>query len=333
MNLITGATGHIGNVLARELVNRGEQVRTLILPGEDLSPIEDLDLEIQYGNILDRSALSKAMKGVECVFHLAGIISITSGNQSLIQEVNVQGTKNVMECAMDAGVKKVIYTSSIHAFKRIPHGTTIDESTPIDPDSAIAAYDHSKAEATLLVLELVKKGLPAVITCPTGVIGPCDFKTSEMGGLFRDWLTHKVTFMIEGKYDFVDVRDVVQGLILARDKGKVGQLYILSGELIRISDLWNLAKELLSPQSKLLNIPTSLALIAASAAEKYYKITRSTPKFTRYSIETVNSNAVISNKKARYFLGYRPRSMTETVKDTVLWWKSRFSHAEIKKKN
>ena len=206
-------------------------------------------------------------------------------------------------------------------FKRIPHGTTIDENIPIEPATNIAAYDKSKAEATLYVLEKVKQGLPAVIACPTGVIGPYDFKKSELGELVNDWMLHKVNFMIEGSYDFVDVRDVVQGLILARDKGKIGQLYILSGELIRVSDLWKLVQELLSFKSILVNIPTSLAKFFAFFAQYYYSISKTKPKFTDYSIETLHSNAVISNLKARNILGYRPRRLRETIRDTFDWWK------------
>ena len=321
MNLVTGATGHIGNVLVKELVDRGESVRVLVLPGEDLTPIAATGAESIYGNILDPGCLADAFKNVETVCHLAGIISISTGQDDFVHSVNVEGTRNMVEAARIAGVKKFVYTSSIHAFKRIPHGMVIDESTPIDPRYNVAAYDRSKAEATVLVLENVKKGLPAVIVCPTGVIGPYDFKGSEMGELMNGWMVNKVNYMINGSYDFVDVRDVVQGLIQARDKGKVGQLYILSGELIRVSDLWNIVKELLSVKSRLVNIPIWLAKFVAFFTEWYYKITRTKPKFTQYSVETLQTNAVISNTKARLNLGYSPRTLRESVQDTINWWK------------
>ncbi len=321
MNLVTGGTGHIGNVLVKELIRRGESVRVLVLPGEDLAPIEGLDLEIHYGNILDPDCLADAFAGVETVFHLAGIISISSGQDDFVHEVNVEGTRNIIKAAMKADVKRFIYTSSIHAFKRIPHGMVIDETTPIDPKFNVAAYDRSKAEATLLVQEKVKEGLPAVIVCPTGVIGPFDFKGSELGELMNGWMLKKVNYMINGSYDFVDVRDVVQGMIQAREKGKTGQIYILSGELIRVSDLWSIVKELLSVKSRLVNIPIKLARFFAFFAEQYYKITRTKPKFTQYSIETLQSNAVISNEKARNSLGYTPRRIRESIRDTLNWWK------------
>ena len=319
MNLVTGATGHIGNVLVKELLKRKEDVRVLVLPGEDLSPLEGLNVEIFEGNVLDIDSIEPAIKGVDNVFHLAGIISIMSGQNEIVHDVNVNGTRNMAKVARAAGVKRFIYTSSIHAFKREKHGIVIDEKVPIDPNLAIAAYDRSKAEATLSVLAEVQLGLPAVIVCPTGVIGPYDYKGSEIGVLIQEWMVHKVDFLIEGCYDFVDVRDVVQGMISARDRGTIGQIYILSGELIKVVDVWRMVKELVNLKARFIQIPTKLALFSAKLAEIYYSLSHAKPRFTAYSIETLHSNAVISNLKARNSLGYSPRSLKETISDTVQW--------------
>ena len=270
LNLVTGGTGHIGNVLVKELLHRNEKVRVLILPNEDLTPIENLDVEIVFGNVCDYDSLVPAMVGVDYVYHLAGIVSILSGSDPLVTDVNVRGTQNIVKTAHEAGVKKMVYTSSIHAFKRMPHGITIDEEIPIDPKENLAAYDHSKAEATLAVIAETKKGFPAVIVCPTGVIGPYDFKGSELGVLVDGWLSNSINFLIDGEYDFVDVRDVVQGMIKAREKGRVGQIYILSGHLIRVIDLWRLVKELVQYPARMINIPTRLAKFVAWFAEKYF---------------------------------------------------------------
>jgi len=323
VNLVTGATGHIGNVLVRELVKRGESVRALVLPEEDLTPLNDLDIEIVTGNVLDKESLLPAFKGIDHVFHLAGIISIMPGKDDFVHDVNVNGTYNMIETAKNQRIKKFIHTSSIHAFKRIPHGVTVDENVPIDPETAVAAYDQSKAEATLAVLEAARQGLPAVVVCPTGVIGPYDYKGSEMGTLIQDWMQHKVNFLIEGNYDFVDVRDVVQGMILARENGRIGQVYILSGELIRVRDLWKLVKELMDVRSYIINIPVRFAAFVARFTQFYYRLTRSKPRFTTYSIDTLHTNAVISNSKARTILGYRPRSLRDSIFDTVKWWQDR----------
>jgi dihydroflavonol-4-reductase len=323
MNLITGATGHIGNVLVRELVKRGEKVRIFVLPNEDLSSISDLRIEIFRGNILDKESIAPAMRGVETVFHLAGIISIMPGRNQLVHDVNVIGTMNMVDCAKAVGVKKFIHTSSIHAFIRVKHGIVIDETIPIDPECTIAEYDKSKAEATLAVLAEVKNGFPAVVVCPTGVIGPFDFKESEMGVLIQEWMSQKLNFLIEGEYDFVDVRDVVSGMILARNKGIPGQVYILSGELIKVSDIWKLVKELVTFSSKAINIPLFLAKFIAQITQVFYQLTKTKPRFTTYSIDTLQTNAVISSAKARSFLGYKPRALRESIRDTVNWWKQK----------
>jgi len=320
LNLVTGGTGHIGNILIKELLRRNEKVRALILPNEDLTPIENLDVEIVYGNVCDFNSLLPAMAGVDYVYHLAGIISIMSGSDPIVQEVNVKGTANIVRAAHESGVKKLVYTSSIHAFKRMPHGITINEEIPIDPKENIAAYDHSKAEATLAVIAEAEKGFPAVIVCPTGVIGPFDYKRSELGTLVDGWSSKNLNFLIEGEYDFVDARDVVQGMIKARERGRVGQIYILSGHLIRVVDLWRLVKELVQFPSRQINIPLNLARFVARFAEKYFALTHTKPSLTSYSIETLQTNAVISSAKANLELGYSTRSLRETMQDTVQWW-------------
>ncbi len=320
LNLVTGGTGHIGNVLIKELLRRNEKVRALILPNEDLTPIQDLDVEIVYGNVCDYESLLHALDGVDYVYHLAGIISIMSGSDPIVQEVNVTGTENIVRAAHESGVKKFVYTSSIHAFKRMPHGITIDEEIPIDPKENMAAYDHSKAEATLAVIAETKKGFPAVIVCPTGVIGPFDYKKSELGSLVDGWSSKSLNFLIDGEYDFVDVRDVVQGMIKARERGRVGQIYILSGHLIRVIDLWRLVKELVQSRAYQINIPLRLAKFVARFAEKYFVLTHTKPSLTAYSIETLQTNAVISNAKAASELGYSTRSIRETIQDTIQWW-------------
>lgn len=321
MNLVTGGTGHIGNVLIKELLKKGEKVKALVLPGEDLSPLAGLDVEFIEGNVLDYDSILPSMKDIDNVFHLAGIISIMPGEDPVVHDVNVNGTRNMVKAARSFGVKRFIYTSSIHAFKRVPLGIIIDEKIPIDPKSAIAAYDRSKAEATLAVLAEVQLGLPAVIVCPTGVIGPFDYKGSELGVLIQEWMVNKIDLLIEGNYDFVDVRDVVEGIIAARDRGTVGQIYILSGELSRVIDIWRIVKELVNIKASFIQIPTKLAIFSSYFTQLYYTWSKIKPRFTSYSIETLHSNAVITNLKARNALGYQPRSIRETLVDTVKWWK------------
>ena len=145
MNLVTGATGHIGNVVIRELLIRGKKVRAFVLPGEDLTPLRGLDIEIAEGNVLDPASLEAAMRGVKTVYHLAGMISIMPGEYEKMRRVNVDGTANVIAAARRARVKKLVYTSSIHALRRIPEGSVIDESVDFDPNNRMGDYDCTKA--------------------------------------------------------------------------------------------------------------------------------------------------------------------------------------------
>jgi len=318
MILVTGAAGHIGNVLVRELLLEGRRVRALILPGEDTSSLEGLDIEFVEGNVLDRLSLDQAMNEIDTVFHLAGVISIMPGQNDWMWKVNVEGTKNVLWASKNAGVARLVYTSSIHALSRDWKGK-IDERVPFDPDNPVGGYDRTKAAASLAVLDAVKEGLDAVIVCPTGVIGPHDYRGSEMGDLLTGWLRRKLHFLIKGAYDFVDVRDVARGHILACDHGRTGEVYILSGRQIKVLELKKLVQDVLGYRIVSVTVPMWMAKIGAKFMPMYYRLTKKTPKFTDYSLATLQSNSNISSEKARRELGYNPRALAATIKDTVRW--------------
>jgi len=323
MNLVTGATGHIGNVLVRQLLERGEKVRALILRGEDLTPLKGLSVETVFGDVLDPESLRSALDGVQRVFHLAGIVSIMPGRDELVRRVNIDGTINILRAAVEARVRRLVYTSSIHALVRAPHGVEIDESLPFDPSNPVGEYDRSKAEATLAVQEAVKQGLDAVIVCPTGVIGPYDYRASEMGSLIRDCAEQKPQMYVDGAYDFVDVRDVAEGIILAGEKGRMGESYILSGERISVRYLLETIREETGRGFFILKIPFRLARFVARYTPFYYRLTHKKPRFTPYSLETLRSNSVISRTKAERDLGYRPRPLRQALADTIAWFRER----------
>jgi len=320
MNLVTGATGHIGNVLVRQLTAMGEKVRALVLPGEDKTPLMGLDVEIVEGDVLDYPSLFAAFRDIDTAFHLAGMISILPDKNLLVQSVNVAGTRNVLLAARQAGTGRLIYTSSIHALRRIPHGAIIDETVPFDPQNAISTYDRSKAEASLEVMRAIQEGMDAVICCPTGVIGPYDFRGSEMGILIHDLALRKLMLYVDGAYDFVDVRDVANGLILAREKGVTGESYILSGEQITVIDVVRTVQEIIGKYIPRIKIPFNLARFTSRFTPLYYQISREKPRFTSYSLETIRSNSMISCAKAKSALGYNPRSLRESLADTVHWF-------------
>jgi dihydroflavonol-4-reductase len=319
MWLVTGATGHVGNVLVRKLLERGEKVRALLLPGECRESISGLNVKAVEGDVLNMDSVFESMRGIKGIFHLAGVISIMPGPNPVVRKVNVEGTKNILRAAMEKGIEKLIYTSSIHAIQRVEEGV-IDESVPYDMNNPYGAYDCSKAEATLEVLKAAKSGLNAVVTCPTGVIGPFDFRGSMMGAVIHDAAAAKPTLYVDGAYDFVDVRDVAEGLIAAAENGKHGESYILSGQKISVRYLLETVREITGRNFFQMKIPFDLAKFAALFTPMYYSLANATPRFTPYSLEVLKSNANISHTKATQELGYSPRSLYESIKDTVKWF-------------
>jgi len=319
MWLVTGATGHIGNVLVRKLLERGEKVRALILPGESRESISGLDVEAVEGDVLNLDSVFESFRGVKGIFHLAGVISIMPGANPFVRKVNVDGTKNILRAARESKIGKLVYTSSIHAIQRVEDGI-IDENIPYDMNNPYGAYDRSKAEATLEVLHAAQTGLEAVVACPTGVIGPYDFRGSMMGAVIHDAATARPTLYVDGAYDFVDVRDVAEGLITAAEKGKRGESYILSGQRITVRYMLETVREVTGRNFFQMKIPFDLAKFAAMFTPMYYQMAQATPRFTPYSLEVLKSNSNISHAKASRELGYEPRSLYESIRDTVKWF-------------
>lgn len=323
MILVTGATGHIGNVLLRELIEHGEVVRALVLPNDDLRPLTSLGLEIVYGDVTDLASLKAAFAGADLVFHLAGIVTIMPGMARLLERVNVEGVYNVAAACRATGVQRLVYTSSIHAVAEPPHGTVIDESQPFDPDRVLGDYARSKARATLLLLDEVRQGgLDAVICCPTGVIGPWDYGISSIGQLLLDFASGHLKLYVSGAYDFVDVRDVAHGLILAAEKGQTGRHYIFSGAQVQVPELMEELAQNIGYPAPTYRIPTMIARAAGVLASAYYRLLRRRPVFTAYSIDVLRSNSQVSSARAHEELGFTARSWRESIRDQVQWFRT-----------
>jgi len=321
MHMITGAAGFIGNVLARELLARGRKVRALVRSASDNSSLGGLKVEKVVGDIQDKDSLIKAFRGIDTVYHLAGKISIMPGDHTLIRNINLGGTKNVIDACLKCGVRRLVYTSSIHALEEPPVGTVIDESMPFDPNSSRGEYDRSKARASIEVAKAAKDGLDSVIVCPTGVLGPYDFRISSITQTFIDFACGRLNFIVDGAYDFVDVRDVAVGHILAAEKGKTGEKYLLSGQRITMDGMMSMLEEISGTRRPKYKVPVWLVKTAGLFTPVYYKLANKAPRFTIYSISTLQSNSVINHKKASSELGYRPRTVKESIKDTFKWLK------------
>jgi dihydroflavonol-4-reductase len=323
MVLVTGATGHIGNVLVRQLLSRGEEVRALIHRDETITTLDGLKVEMVKGDVCNPDSFLRAFMGIDIVYHLAGRISILPGQDRLLHQVNVVGTQNIIKACIKTGVKRLVYTSSIHAIEEPPPGTIIDETCPCNPDKVPKGYGRSKAQATLAVLRGVEQGLNAVIVCPTGVTGPYDYKISEIGQLIIDFANRNLKAYIDGAYDFIDVRDVATGIILAGKKGSSGECYILSGEQITVYGLMLMLQELTGVKAPSLRVPVWLARIVAKVTPLYYYLTITKPRFTTHSIDVLRSNSLISSEKARRELGFSTRPIRESIADAILWFKEK----------
>lgn len=328
MVLVTGATGHIGNVLVRRLIEKGEQVRVLIMPKDDIEPLNGLKVEIVEGDVRNLRDLLAACEGVDVVYHLAAIISIVPGRKKLIYDVNVGGVKNILKSVKEMKVKRLVYTSSVHAFSEPKAGSMINEKIPFDPSKTAGAYGKSKATAVLKVIKAVREDdLDAVILCPTGVIGPYDYKLSEMGKVISRYISGKLKIGIKGAFDFVDVRDVVEGEIAAAEKGKKGEVYILSGEQISMNALMKILKEITAKSGPVLSLPKYISGPISLFSALYSFALKRRALFTPYSVHTLTRYYTFSHEKAAKEFGYSSRPFRESIEDTVKWFENEFEES------
>lgn len=322
MIVVTGATGHIGNVLVRQLYcqkGKANKIRVLVPPGETMEPLRGTFVETAVCDVTDYASVLESIRGADVVFHLAGIVSIVNGMHDLLQRVNVQGTKNILDAARECAIPKVVYVSSVHAFTEPPEGREINEKTPVDPEKVQGGYARTKAEATLYARKAAAGGQNIVIVHPTGVIGPYEFKNSHTGAMLKGVMKKKYPMTFGGRYDFVDVRDVAAGIILASEKGRAGESYILGGNSITIGELFEIVARLCGLQPPRFNAPIWLVKTVAPMTEAWSKMRKTTPTLTPYALQTLLSNSNISSDKAKLELGYSPRPIAATLADFVRW--------------
>jgi dihydroflavonol-4-reductase len=321
MNLVTGATGHIGNVLVRELLGRGQPVRALVRPGKTPLALAGLDVEIVHGDILDTDSLERAMQGVDLVYHLAARISLADGPDPQTEQINLQGTQNVIAAMQRCGSARLVYASSVYALRKPANSIPIDESQPFDELQCQGAYDRSKARASQAVQRAMSEGLDAVILCPSAVTGPYDFHNSDVGRAIRLYMRPGLKFFVKGAYDFMDVRDAAGGFILAATKGRSGETYILSGDRMTVRDVVRTVWEGTEGWHAGLGVPLWLAYRTADLVSLYCRLTGRQPLFTRYSLDAICSNSLISHAKASQELGFSPRPARQALLDAVKWFR------------
>ncbi|HSW10826.1 MAG TPA: SDR family oxidoreductase [Bacillota bacterium] len=323
LTVVTGATGHIGNNLVRHLVAAGRRVRCLVLPGDDLQPLAGLPVEVRWGDVRDPVALREAFAGAALVYHLASMVSIDPSDSPALEEVNVRGARRVAEACLACGVERLVHTSSIHALAEPRPGVEIDEEQAFDPAAIDTVYGRSKARGTREVLAAVERGLDAVVVCPTGVIGPHDYRPSPMGQLILDFARRRLPAYVDGAYDFVDVRDVAAGMAAAAARGRAGRSYILSGQRLAVRQILAILAELTGAPVPRLRIPRWCAYPAAGLLTLYGRLAGTRPLLTRDSVYTLGSNSHISHARAARELGFRPHPVRGAIADAVAWFRER----------
>jgi dihydroflavonol-4-reductase len=315
---ITGASGHIGNCLVKELKKRGAAIKAL--DRDPNSILNKMDVELIRGDLLEPESLVNLCEGVDVVFHLAAQIAIENRYSSTVYETNVTGTKNMIKAANHAQVGKFIHFSSIHAFKIGSPDLMLDESTSLVETNKII-YEFTKAEGEREVMKAAKEGLNAVVLNPTAVIGPFDYRESLLGQALIRIYQNKLPFLVSGGYNWVDVRDVVSASINAIESGRKGENYILSGEYSTLHDLSEMISKISGCKIPV-NVPVSLARLACPFFMVYSSIAKKEPLYTYQSLDIlVNSPINISNAKAKRELHYEPRPLEQTLRDTIDWYR------------
>lgn len=325
--IVTGANGHLGNSVIRVLRNQNYTVRGLILPSDSDKMLKELGVDIYRGDVRKINTLEPLFENIIhddktteiIVIHTAGIVSIAAKKHPILESVNVGGTINITNLSLKYKVHRFIYISSVHAIPELVEGNLIKEVNHFDPDSVHGAYAKTKAKATQYVLDQVNNGLNAIIIHPSGIIGPYDFGKSHMTMMIEDYLNGYLTSRINGAYDFVDVRDVATGIIQAANLGSIGSCYILSGHHTNLKELFEKLKQLSGKKLKINVLPIWFAKLTAPFAELYYKLRKLPPIYTSYSLYTLESNSHFVNDKAKRELLYFPRSLDETLYDTMKW--------------
>jgi len=316
---VTGANGHVGVNLCKALVNQGHQV--IALTHNNTTFLHGINVEQQKGDVLDPESLRILLTGVDTVFHLAAKISITGDQDGSVWKVNMEGTRNMVNAAVENKVKKFIHFSSIHAFQQHPHDSELDEHRPLVTTTGFA-YDRSKAEGERIVREASKNGLDAVILNPTAILGPDDPEPSLTGKAILQLYYRKVPSLVPGGYDWVDVRDVVQGAISAMERGRKGEKYLLSGAYCSLPDLSKLISTIGKVKTPGIVVPFWLAHAGLPFVTGYSKISGTEPLYTRESLVIIKEGSKrITNEKARKELGFAPRPLATTLTDFISYFK------------
>lgn len=325
--LVTGATGFLGSTICRQLIERGDKVRAFVLPNDKAMKHIPKEVEIFEGDLCDINSLEKfftvpnGMKTI--VLHIASVVTVDPTYNQKVIDINVNGTKNIIDlCLSHKECQKLVYCSSTGAIPELPKGKIIKEVNKFDETKVLGCYSQSKALATQAVLDAVKnKGLNACVVHPSGILGPEDFAVGETTSVVIQIINGEMPMGIAGSFNLCDVRDLAKGTILASEKGKAGECYILANEEVSFKDFSRMLEKESKCKKMKMFLPLGVANFIASVMEKQAKKKGTRPLMTTFSVYNLARNNAFDSSKAKRELGYTTRSYEETVRDQVAWLK------------
>lgn len=320
--LVTGGSGFVGSAIVRQLLAQGESVRVLVRSRERIGNLAGLDVELIEGNVLDRDSLHRALQHCDHVYHAAAIYANWLPDPSIIARVNVDGTRNVLQACLDCGVARVVYTSSVAALGA--HGPTpANESAQFNLADSRDAYYLSKYHAEQIALEFAAQGLPIVLVHPTNPIGPGDIQPTPTGALILSVLKGQLPGYVDGGINIVDVDDVAVGHLLAMEKGKVGEKYILGNVNLAVNDYFQLIAKVGRGHAPAMRIPLALAIATAYTYEAIAAITKKPPVTTVPWVKIGSRYSFWDSSKAVRELGFPQHPVRASLERAIAWFREK----------
>jgi len=314
--LVTGASGFVGWHVARTLVEAGYAVRALVRPG---SRVRELEVEPVTGDLRDPDSLRKAVGGCGLVFHVAADYRLWAKRPEELYESNAGGTRNLLEAARMAGVERVVYTSTVGCIG-IPPGGIGDEASPVGIEDMTGAYKRSKFLAEQAALEFAQGGLPVVIVNPTAPVGDHDVKPTPTGKIVLDFLKGAMPAFIDTGLNLVDVRDAAKGHLLAAEKGRPGERYILGCENLTLAEILSRLARLAGRKAPGIQLPYGVAYAAALVSTGWANLTGMEPRAPLDAVRMARKKMWVSHEKARRELGFEPGSVDGALGRAIEWF-------------
>lgn len=321
--LVTGTSGFVGSAVARRLAADGNEIRVLLRPTSDRRNLEGLDAEVVEGDLAEPDSLKAAVKGCDAVFHVAADyrIWVPDGGASMYR-ANVDGSRDLVRAACDAGVNRFVYTSSVAVLYPSPGTEVSDETLPSTVDDMVSHYKKSKFLAEEAVMKLVREeSAPVVIVNPSAPFGPRDIKPTPTGRIVLDAAKGKMPAYLDTGLNAVHVDDVAEGHILAYNKGEIGERYVLGGENLTLREIIEIVTDYVGRSGPWLKLPRAPLYPVAWAAEIVARMTDREPVVTVDALKMAAKHMYYSSDKAREKLGYAPRPAREALTDAVDWFR------------